>query len=71
MSHNVIAEFNDVNILNFYVDSYTSFSTLERHFDKVVGSEEKQRILFPLCGKTVDMKWYVFFHFCCLKRTLS
>jgi len=31
--------------------------TLENHFDKVVGNEKEQRILFPLCGKAFDMKW--------------
>jgi len=31
--------------------------TIENYFDKMVGNEKEQRILFPLCGKTMDMKW--------------
>eukprot|EP00112_Aurelia_sp_Birch-Aquarium-sp1_P023610 Seg709.10 transcript_id=Seg709.10/GoldUCD/mRNA.D3Y31 product="putative thiopurine S-methyltransferase" protein_id=Seg709.10/GoldUCD/D3Y31 len=30
---------------------------LEKYFGRVVGDEKQQRILFPLCGKSLDMKW--------------
>ena len=33
------------------------YRTLAEHFGKLVGNEKKQRFLFPLCGKSVDMKW--------------
>jgi len=37
------------------------FRVLVKYNDKLIGSENnsKKRLLFPLCGKNVDMKWYV------------
>eukprot|EP00794_Sanderia_malayensis_P011727 gene11727-12948_t len=30
---------------------------LEKYFDKLVGNDGIKTVLFPLCGKTIDMKW--------------
>ena len=32
---------------------------LESHIDKVVNGRKRVRFFFPLCGKAVDMKWWV------------
>ena len=37
------------------------FRTLEKFFHLVEGDKKGLRILFPLCGKSFDMKWYVLF----------
>eukprot|EP00794_Sanderia_malayensis_P011726 gene11726-12947_t len=30
---------------------------LQKYFDKLVGNDGRKTVLFPLCGKTIDMKW--------------
>lgn len=30
---------------------------LEKHLDKLIESGKNAKILFPLCGKAVDMAW--------------
>lgn len=42
--------FDLFNILNI-------FRLLEKHLDKLVDGRQNIKVFFPLCGKTLDMKW--------------
>lgn len=43
------------------LNSSHSTRMLEKHLDKMVGEKTSVKILFPLCGKAVDMIWYGLF----------
>ena len=42
---------------------------LVNHFSHIIKYKNPARILVPLCGKAVDMKWFVYFMF--FKKTIN